>query len=224
MGEKQTSTNKITQSHKTFKDINPIPSDARFKYLGIHMSQSNNQNTQFQTTMTQAQKYNIQLTKSQLNPFLALLSYNQVYLPGIKYILPHSIFSDKQCKTIQTTILQSLLPKIGYNRHHPRVVVHGPTKYGGLNITPIKTLQGTEQTILLLYTLSKTTHLNKIIQQHINIIIMAIGYQIEILNSTIPEKQYFTNTWVSRTWEFMSKKQNKNKIPTQTIPSPTKRK
>ena len=63
------------------------------------------------------------------------------YYPAIRWCLPITTFTDKQCNTIQRPMINAALPKLGINRNMPRTVVFGPLRYGGLDILSLSTKQ-----------------------------------------------------------------------------------
>ena len=65
-------------------------------------------------------------------------------MASIKYCLPITRFSNKQCHKLAIVVERALLPKLGFNRHMPKVVLYGPRKFGGKEMMHVHT----EQTIL----------------------------------------------------------------------------
>ena len=62
----------------------------------------------------------------------------------IKYCLPITRFTAAQCHQLSKIVEPALLPKMGFNRHMPKVVLYGPRIFGGKQIMNVRT----EQTIL----------------------------------------------------------------------------
>jgi len=71
----------------------------------------------------------------------AYLEYVTRWIPTIQYPLLVTTFSDKQCDDIQKPFIFRLLPKLGLNRHFPRVVLYSPIDRGGCGIYGIKVEQ-----------------------------------------------------------------------------------
>ncbi|GFH50469.1 hypothetical protein CTEN210_06945 [Chaetoceros tenuissimus] len=67
--------------------------------------------------------------------------YSSNYKPTICYPLHHTTFTDNECDKLQSPPLRALLPKMGYNRNFPRVVVHGPYALGGNQMIDLKVEQ-----------------------------------------------------------------------------------
>jgi hypothetical protein len=59
----------------------------------------------------------------------------------IRYPLPVTMFTAKQCIQIQKPFVNAILPKIGLNRKTPRALVFGPKSLGGLEIMDLRVEQ-----------------------------------------------------------------------------------
>lgn len=59
----------------------------------------------------------------------------------IKYCLHIMRFDMHQCHQIIKVVEQAILPKIGFNRHMPKVVLYGPKIYGGKQLMNMHTKQ-----------------------------------------------------------------------------------
>jgi hypothetical protein len=81
------------------------------------------------------------LAGAPFNPSKVYQVYSSRFKPAVGYCLPITTFSDTQCNNIQSPFYQVMLPKSGMNRHMPKAVIHGPTRYGGLQYTAFATEQ-----------------------------------------------------------------------------------
>ena len=75
----------------------------------------------------------------------------------IRYCLPITTFSDKQCRAIESPFICAFLNKLTLNKHTPRVVVWGPQQFGGLNVMNIEVDQFSAHVLLLLTNIRKGT-------------------------------------------------------------------
>jgi len=87
--------------------------------------------------MEQAQVIQQQLQCALVNREETRICYNAITHPQTKYPLPTNI---------QGRFHPMSLSKMGINRNMPKVVVSGPTTYGGLDIRELWTIQGVEAT------------------------------------------------------------------------------
>ena len=85
----------------------------------------------------------------------AWLIYQTRYRPMMRYCLPITTFTDKQCNQIQSPFICAFLNKLVMNRHTPRVVVWGPCHYGGLDIMNVAIEQFISHIFLLITSIRK---------------------------------------------------------------------
>lgn len=69
------------------------------------------------------------------------IAYSAFWTPKIRYAMPHVDFNETKWNKIQSPILAQVLPKLKFNRHLPKQIVHGCTKFGGLGIMKFGDLQ-----------------------------------------------------------------------------------
>ena len=81
--------------------------------------------------------------KAPLNNYEALTAFQTRYKPMAKYPLPVTMFTTNELNEMQKKCVYRMLPKMGLNRHTPRVVVYGPRKMGGLQLMDMRVEQPT---------------------------------------------------------------------------------
>eukprot|EP00957_Ditylum_brightwellii_P080968 6158815-Ditylum_brightwellii.AAC.1 len=59
---------------------------------------------------------------------------SNVWLPAGQYPLACTTWTQKECERLMSPFINTILPKLGLNRHFPRVVLHRATKYGGFQM------------------------------------------------------------------------------------------
>ena len=114
-----------------FRELKP---DQGLRLLGIHMSLTGDFQDEFDYRRTQIQTLAGKMRATAFDERDAWLIYQTRYQPMMRYCLPITTFSDKQCNQIQSPFICVFLNKLIMNRHTPRVVVWGPHKYGGLDV------------------------------------------------------------------------------------------
>ena len=73
---------------------------------------------------------------------IKITSYWEPVKPAIKYALQLTRFAPSQCHhELQKPVVNSLLPKMGFNRKMPRAVVFGPRALGGSEFIHLETEQ-----------------------------------------------------------------------------------
>ncbi|GFH47803.1 hypothetical protein CTEN210_04279 [Chaetoceros tenuissimus] len=111
------------------------------KYLGVRNAISGSNRDEFKARKEQVADMAGRVATSNITRQQAYMIHSIQYKPAIVYPLQHTTFTDKQCKTIQTPMVNALLPKMGFNRHMPRAVVFGPSRYGGIELITLETEQ-----------------------------------------------------------------------------------
>ena len=79
-----------------------------------------------------------------LSRFDAEVVFRERWMATIKYCLPITRFTVGECHQLSKIVEPAILPKLGFNRHMPKVVLYGPKIFGGKEIMNVHT----EQTIL----------------------------------------------------------------------------
>lgn len=102
--------------------------------LGAWKTISGDQDEQIKVLMEKSNKLAIQTRIGQLTQFQARRAYTLIYTPAMTYSLIATNLTNNDLHKIQSKALFAFLPSMGYEPTFPRVVVHGPRKYGGLNI------------------------------------------------------------------------------------------
>jgi hypothetical protein len=73
------------------------------------------------------------------------LAVQTIAIPALSYSLPATTISEKYLNKISNKLANAILPKLGYNRHFPRVLALGPSRYGGMDLPDLYHLQGSSQ-------------------------------------------------------------------------------
>jgi len=92
--------------------------------------------------MEQAQEIWQRLQRAPMNREETRIGYNAISHPKTEYSLLMTCFFKEQCNNIQGRFCLTTLSKMGINRNIPKVVISGPTRYGGLNIQELWMTQG----------------------------------------------------------------------------------
>ena len=67
--------------------------------------------------------------------------YSCQWIPISHFCLPLTQFTTEQCNEYMKLTRQTFLPRLGWNRHAPLVVIHGPTLLGGNDRVHVETEQ-----------------------------------------------------------------------------------
>jgi hypothetical protein len=109
--------------------------------------------------------------------------------PINKFVLPTTTIPQKTLIQMQIPITNTVLTKMGYNRHMPRAVTFAPTALGGIGLLDLYTKQSDSKVIMILTNIRANTPLLN------TIIILIESYQMSagITYSALEDNTY-TNT------------------------------
>ena len=117
------------------------------KQLGVRLAMDGNDQEEFKFRLLQSKTLAGKVRASPFNRKDAEIIYRERWLPSVGYCLPITQFDDKQCKAIQMPFFNSVLPKMGFNRHFPRAVIFGPKELQGKQMKDYATYQYTSHLI-----------------------------------------------------------------------------
>jgi hypothetical protein len=112
------------------------------KTLGCYKEPSGNQQAASKHLLANSNRRARQLATSPLDQKESWTYYHSVYLPSVSYALPVGHLPSPLLANIQAPAIRTFLPKCGYNRNMPRVVVFGPQEYGGIEFWHFAVEQG----------------------------------------------------------------------------------
>jgi hypothetical protein len=134
-----------SQSHPIIMEIQQKPVDQGHRTLGVHITPDGS-TTMEETHLTQKNKTMLNRMRAarHITRDEALRAYQSIYIPAITYGLPATNLSKSFLDKIQSQALQTFLPRIGLNKHHPRSSLFAPTTIGGLGMINMYTEQGAQ--------------------------------------------------------------------------------
>ena len=107
------------------------------KLLGVRMSTSGDFHDEYKFRVQQSYEMAAILERTKLSRVESNLVYKVRFKPRLHYPLAVTTFNDKQADEIERPFINAVLPKLGFNRKMPRVVVFGPKSMGGVGLTKI---------------------------------------------------------------------------------------
>ena len=113
------------------------PSQAE-RVLGVRVPLDGNMKIEYKYRCNQIRDLSKKVFEAPLNQKDAWTIYESRYRAIIRYPLPVTQFSARQCNKIQQPFINAILPKMGINRHTPRVVIYGPISMGGLEMMDLR--------------------------------------------------------------------------------------
>jgi len=112
-------------------------------------------------------------------------------------------FDKKQCDELLKLILSQGLLRIQVNRHLPRVMVHGPVAYQGLNIPNLHTEQMLLHVqILVKYGSQMEDPMELLIQANVELLRLETGMSGPVFQIHYYFYPCVSQTWVSHCWYY----------------------
>jgi hypothetical protein len=113
-----------------------------YKLLGVFIPFYGDMKEHHTYLLTKCQQFTQAFQNIPLRPSGVLLGIKTTINPALSYSLPATYITEKNINSITNKLNFALLPKIGLNRHFPRVLITAPTAYGGLNLLNLYDQQG----------------------------------------------------------------------------------
>jgi hypothetical protein len=117
------------------------PTEAR-RTLGVRLAPDGNNQTECEYLRQVSIEWADRIRSGHLPRPLVWTALTSTILPKLRYPLPATTMSKKQCDSIMSPLLHAALPAAGICRSFPRVLVYAPTKYYGLGVPNLYTEQG----------------------------------------------------------------------------------
>ena len=111
------------------------------RILGVRCALDGKDGAEFEYRLEAATSLAVRIAGAPLDRFDAEVVCRERWMATIKYCLPITRFSKEQCHKLAIVVEKALLPKLGFNRHMPKVVIYGPRQYGGKQIMNVHTEQ-----------------------------------------------------------------------------------
>jgi hypothetical protein len=169
-----------------------------YKLLGVHMAFDGNQNTQADMFHKKCEALAIAFSRCTLTREDTIQGYRSILLPKLRYGLSATNVHQTNLTKSQQILTQSILPKLGYNRHTPSAIVYAPQHFGGIGLLDMSIEQGVAHiTFLVSHLRARTTTATTIINL-LESYMVATGTIISPLCDTT-ECNYISSPWIETT-------------------------
>jgi exonuclease III len=195
----QLSTNDSSQ----FVNIKLLEPDMAHKTLGCFRSLNGDETTQYNHLLKLSQSWAIKLHTRYFSRQEAWMIYHNYFLPQLLYSMQTTNLSKAQCETIQSPVVNAILPLLGFNRHTSRNIVFAPSHFGGIGLTDLYTeVYSNRLESIVTHTRSETSEIGKLFLINLEYIQILTGQSIPYLTASSPITYIQTN-WFSGLHEFM---------------------
>jgi hypothetical protein len=190
------------------------------KTLGCFRAINGNESTQYNKLMIIATEWARKISSRYFSRQEAWLVYHSYFMPKVLYSMHTTNFSKQQCDSIQSPVINAVLPHLGFNRHTSRDLIFAPAEFGGVGISDLYTeLYTTRLETLTMHIRDESSELGRLFQINLGYIQLLIGRSTSYLTSTKVIK-YIQDTWFSGLHEFMVAQELKMEIPSLWLPKP----
>jgi ribonuclease HI len=198
--------------------LSPLDS---YRTLGVYISPSGSTKKAYNILSSYSLNYASAITSSSLNKEEAYLSYMTFFLPKIRFPLPALTLTEQQCAKIQSPALNALLPKLHFNRHTARSIIHGPIKFGGVNLPHVYTYQCIGQLELFLGHIRSQDKTSELIMISISNLQLIVGSSTSFFNLPFPQyAKWVIPGWLTSLWKFLHRVNFSLQIKRQWTPIP----
>jgi hypothetical protein len=178
------------------------------RYLGLHLNVNCTWTFEFHKRKDQMDKMARRIIDAAMKRHISYLIFQINYKPALSYPLHHTLFTDQQCDSIQSSFINAILPKMDFNRHMPRVVIFGPQIYGGVALADAKV----EQTVFLVTDMITELQRSTLVGKQFNFLIANyqryLGTAIPFLHQNPADYPYKPrNSRITFIWEKMYQNQ-----------------
>ena len=120
-------------------------------------------------------------------------------IPNVRYSMPLTSFTRKECKNLNTAIDKNMVNKYRYNRHMPRTVLYISLELGGANYPCFEITQDQKGILNMI----KQLRWNKTIANDILVVLSAMqfasGLCEPVMMNTTTDLSYTSQGWFTHT-------------------------
>jgi hypothetical protein len=193
----------ITESESKQKiKIMEIKTDETYKLLGVQNSPL--KAAESNADMLEEKKNRLlKLTKLINIPQQEIITcWKTIIMPTMIYGISAMYISKKEYERIQNPLTNSIIPKIGYNRHTPLALVYATKKVGGIGLSRLYTEQGLAQIQFVIGGWRIRNEDTTIIRALLESFIVVSGIPNNPLEDT-RVLTYVTTNWINSIKEFL---------------------
>jgi hypothetical protein len=174
------------------------------KTLGCDKEPSGNQWAAAKHLLVNSNRRTCQLATSPLDQKESWTFYHSVYLPSVSYALPVGHLPPAMLAKIQAPAIRTFLPKCGYNRNMPRVVVFGPQENDGIEFRHFTVEQGAGQIDYFLKFWPTDCEAGSLLRIALSWNQLMAGVSWPILQNVTAPLPHLKTKWMPSLWDFLS--------------------
>ena len=188
--------------------------------LGVHLSPDGSSDEQVRQLKNKAIKAADIIRTTNVYPSEAWIALTTMAQKSLEYCLPATTLSENNCKEVMRPLLTSFLPKAKINRNIKQDVLYSDYQSQGLGLKSLYWSQGIYHVVEIIEHIWKRSTTGHFMQMSMEYLRLQIGTNDSFFQLNIKKFQALidSNTWLTNTWEFMSKFNITTEINPTTIP------
>ena len=184
--------------------LEQLPATTARRTLGVWQAPDGNETEQTKRMKEKATKWAISMRKGFLSREDITFGVKTSLYPSITFGMMATALTKTQCEDVFKPVREHALTAMGYNRHIPAVVVHGPVKYGGMGIKDLYTIQGVEHIKILIDEVSGNSPTSGLLQILHHEHVLEIGREGFLYDMDYSQVGHLmTDSWIKHTLEFV---------------------
>jgi hypothetical protein len=139
-----------------------------YKLLGVYIPFHGSMTEHHKYLLNRSKQLQIAFNQLPLSPDGILLGIRSTIQPILSYSMAATTLEDKSLHMVTQKLYHTLLPKLGFNRHFPKVLITAPRCFGGMDLMDLQSQQGYAHLDTIIRHLSHQTPLAKFFIQRVN--------------------------------------------------------
>jgi hypothetical protein len=181
------------------------PSEAR-RTLGVRLAPDGNNRAECEHLREVSEQWADYIRTGFLPRPLVWTALMSTVFPKLRYPLPATTLSKKECDSILSPLLKAALPAAGICRNFPRVLVFAPTKYQGLGVPNLYTEQGISHIFQCLHHAHQQSNITgQLLRASLEQLQLELGLPGYPFSHEFKSFGHLaTTSWIKSLWQFLS--------------------
>lgn len=209
----------IYDENNNYQKITQIESTDTFRTLGCHVNGVSNSDTQYKILLDKSERHATTTNMAMLHRRVGRLTYSTLFIPQLLYSMSTSTLSKQQICTISNKATSKYIPAMGYHRGTAKAIMHGPRKYGGVNLPHLYTESEINKIMMMLSNINFTNDNGKSIMINLSWLQLTIGISTPVLEAK-HKIRHMKNNWFIQIANFLHSIKGQIKINNLWLPTP----
>jgi hypothetical protein len=194
--------NDINERQQVVRRISPHQAE---ETLGIWLAPSGDTKTQCKKMVEKSEIWANNMKTGRISKVETWIALQSTIWRTLSYPLNALNLSKKQCERIMSPALNYALPSMGIWRSFPRDLVFSSTKYAGIGVKHIHTLQEIARLKDILHHTYINSTTGKLYKSSLEFLLLELGISTDIASVNYEKyKSLTTHALVKNTWEFLN--------------------